>query len=275
MKTIIVATNHSDTANNAVRFSADLARVFKAELLLFNSYQLNVHVRNALVGPNVLDQISKDNDNRMRQLVQDLALQYQINVRYKISNEVDTLKELENYAGDQDANLVVMGMDSNLPEYEYFGNTTTAAIRRQKYPILVVPNDIQFKPINKILYACEYKYLGHDNHLDLFKEIAGKFAAKLEIFHVNTSPADVAAVATDGQREAIDRLVDDLDHVYNTVEHPSVIDGIMEGVKKWQADLLVMVPHKTGLWELVLRGSNTREIALRTRIPLLVLPNIN
>jgi nucleotide-binding universal stress UspA family protein len=168
-----------------------------------------------------------------------------------------------------------MGMDSNLPEYKLFGNTTTAAIRRLKSPVLVVPNGVPFKAIKKILYASEYTYLSPDNHLDLLKEFTRKFEAELQIFHVEIKAKEQVPVDVSDHTTAIDAVMENVDHTYRFIENSSIGNGIMKGVEAWQADLLVMVPHKTGFWESLLKGSATREMTLKTRVPLLVLPNTN
>jgi nucleotide-binding universal stress UspA family protein len=272
MKTIVVATDYSATANNALRFGANLARAFNAELVLLNVYHPSVHVANSLMTPDAIDHILLNNENRLRELAVITAFEYQVQVS-SVSKTADTIEALEDYVASRPVDLVVMGMDSSLLEYKLFGNTTTAAIRSLKFPLLVVPNDIPFKSLKRILYACEYSYLSEDNHLELLKEITRKFEARLQILHVETK-SEPALAAVGDQILAVDMLMEDVDHTYSVIDNPSVGNGIMQGVRAWNADLLVMVPHKAGFWESFLKGSATREMALRTRVPLLVLPNV-
>lgn len=270
MKTIVVSTDYSATAGNALEFGAALAQTFNANLVLFNVYHPSVHVSNSLMTPDEIDRIVKNNEDRLEKLKNDVAQRYQIHVSCIIRTG-DTVARLEESATTADADLVVMGVDSNLWDYKIFGNTTTAAIRQLKTPILIVPNDVQFKGIRKILYACEYAYLTHDNQLDLLKEIARKFKAALQILHVETRKQ--IPVAVDEEIGVVNVMMEDVDHTFSFVDNANVHDGIMQGVADWQADLLVMVPHKAGFWESLLKTSNTREMAVRTRIPLLVLPH--
>jgi nucleotide-binding universal stress UspA family protein len=272
MKTIIVSTDYSSTASNALEFGANLAQIFRAKLVLFNVYHPSAHVSNSLITPGEIDRIMKNNEDHLERLRDETAQRYRINVSC-IGKTGDTIDQLDQSASFVEADLVVMGVDSNLMEYKLFGNTTTAAIRRLKTPILIVPNEIQFKGIKRILYACEYTYLAQDNQLDLLKEITRKFKAELQIFHVETKKQ--IPVTADEEIGLINVILEDVDHSFNFVDNPSVHHGIMQGVEDWEADLLVMVPHKAGFWESLLKGSNTREMAVRTRIPLLVLPSVD
>jgi nucleotide-binding universal stress UspA family protein len=270
MKTILVATDYSATADNAVKFAANLAKVFKAELILFNTFRPTIQVSNALTTPEVLDHLKRKNKDRLNALAKETAKQYQIEVQ-GVTRTLDTVDNLEDYTTWHKADLVVMGMDSNLTEYKVFGNTTTAVIRRLRTPTLVVPNNIEYNGIKKILYACEPDFVSEKNHLGLLEEITRQFAAQLQVLHVETKEVD--AVAVGNNIHAMHAVVKQINHSYNVIENASVGDGIMQGVKEWQADLLVMVPHRPGFWERLFNGSTTRELTLRTRVPLLVLPN--
>jgi nucleotide-binding universal stress UspA family protein len=275
MNTIIIATDYSPAATNALQYAASLASVVKADLVLFNSYHLSPHAANGLVSPTAIDQMIEHNNDDLQKLADETAKKYDLNVS-RVSKTNDTIGELAQYAADHNADLVVMGMETNLIEYELFGNTTTAAIKRLKCPVLVVPGDVPFKGIGKILYAYEHTCLDQDNHLDVMKEIARKFAAELQVFHVDTKAKEGAAVAVeDSVTSTVDGLLEDLDHTYNFVGYPKIGEGIARGVEAFEADLLVMVPHKAGFLESLLKGSNTRSMTLKTRVPLLVLPNTN
>jgi nucleotide-binding universal stress UspA family protein len=273
MKKIIAAIDYSSTAGNALQFAANLARVFKAELVLFNVYHLSVHASNALVTPTQVDELIVNNENRLEQLADETARKYQIDVDCFSDTGGDTVKELEDYVTSHTADLIVMGMDSNLAAYKVFGNTTTAAIRHLNVPLLVIPNDVPFKGIKKILYACEYAYLSDDNHLDLLKEIIKKFEAQLQIFHVETK--ERLPVTADDEIGVMNTILGDLDHTFSAVKSSNITAGIIQGVEEWEADLLVMVPHRAGFWELLSKGSATRDMTLRTRVPLLLLPKFD
>jgi len=270
MKTIIVAIDYSAAAYNALHYAAHLTQVFEAELILFNVYHPSAHVSNALVSPAEIDRVAKNNENRLRVLSEFIVRRYKIRVS-RIIKTGDTIDQLADFSKERAADLVVMGMETDLTFYKLFGNTTTAAIRRIQAPVLVVPNDVPFKGIHKILYACEYAYLTEDVHLELLKEFSVRFDAKLQILHVDTHAKAQVPDGVDEKNGPLDSFMEEVDHSYRFVGNRSVREGIMEGVDAWNADLLVMIPHKAGFLELAIKGSATREMTLRTRVPLLIL----
>ncbi len=272
MKTIIVATDFSAAANNALGYAANLASAVDADLVLFNAYHMSTHAINGMVGPEVLDRLVRNNEKQLQDLSDETAQKYNISVSW-VSKTDDTIEGLNHYVKDHHPGLVVIGMESNVFSYELLGNTTTAAIKHLKTPILVVPRMATFSGIEKILYAYEPSYLDQHNQLDLMKEIARKFRAQLEVFHVDTHPKKDHPENEENLIHAANTILKDIPHTYSTVSNETIAEGIAQEVDHYNADLLVMVPHKTGFLASLFKGSNTRRVSLKTKVPLLVIPN--
>lgn len=272
MKRILVATDHSEPAKNAVRYAAHLSKEMGAELVLFNVYKLSIHAGNAMVSLESIDNLKKVNEERLIEVATELNYRYGIDVTWKLgmNDPIDSLSEI---AKETPLDLVVMGIESNLTEYKMFGNTTTDAIKLRKFPILVVPHEYEFDGIGNIMYACESAYIKDGCTLNVLKEFTTRFDAQLEVFHVLST---TASEDKDRELEAIvDDILGDVPHEYRYVKNAKVGDGIAEGLKAFPADLLVMVPHKIGFFESLIKGSQTSHMTVRTKVPLLVIPNLN
>lgn len=270
MKTILVATDYSAPANNAVEYAAQLARESGAELILFHVYKLSVHASNSLVSTSAnIDNLIRQSESRLAETAAETATRFGITVRWELGKD-DTIESLKTYTASDPVDLVVMGIESNLPEYRLFGNTTTAAVRLMKFPLLVVPNDIQFHGINRIMYACEASYVKEAGSLDVLKDFAKTFHAPLDVFHVITHHPE--QIRNEQLEELIGDMLHDVDHHYRYVHNSAVKEGIEEGLQQQPADLLVMIHHRLGFFESLVKGSHTSHVTLTTRVPLLVLP---
>ncbi|MCB9231785.1 MAG: universal stress protein [Bacteroidia bacterium] len=270
MKTILVATDFSAPANNAVQYAAHIAKETGADLVLFNVFKLNIHASNAIASNSTVNTLVQKNEEVLEKMAVELEKEFGIKVGW-VLRQNETIPDLRDYVNSNFPDLVVMGIQSNLPEYKLFGNTTTAAIKLMLFPLLVVPNDIQYTGINRIMYACESSYLKEDCGLGVLKEFVWNFKAELEVFHVHTSDNEKESSAQ--LEQLMDKLLKDVGHTYCYVSNPRVGDGIQEGLEQFPADLLVMIPHKLGFFEGLFKGSNTNQMTVKTRVPLLVIPN--
>jgi nucleotide-binding universal stress UspA family protein len=270
MKTIIVATDYSLNANNALQYAAELATYTKSKLILFNSYTLPVHASNTLLSATVVEELIGSNEEYLQNIAEETSSKYDVEVDYftRLSNFEEELDEL---VLKTKAELVVMGMHENDWSDSIIGNTTTAVIRHAKYPVLVIPHTAFFKPTKKILFAFDSDCIYPKNKLSVFKEIANCFHAEVQVFHVETLQhrKNLDAITSD---EVIKSL-SECEPSYKDVYISDVIAGIEKGIDEFGADLVVMVPHKLTFWEALGYSSKTRKMALRTNVPLLVLPN--
>ena len=272
MKTIIVATNYSNEANNAIKYAAELARYTNSKMVLFNSFELSVHGLNTLLPGSTVQDLSLANKNRLKNIALDLADKYGITVE-SLTRTTDLMEELDYQVKRLQADLVVMGMKETHSEYVPLG-TTTSVIHHAKYPILTVPEEASFNGISKILFAYNSTCICEANKLPVLMEFAARFNAQVQVCHIEKIIEPVTHEASANNISFnVETLLSEVDHSYKEVPEDDVLKGIEKAIKDWNANLLVMVPHKYGFWEGVRHKSKTIKMARRTRIPLLTLPN--
>lgn len=271
MKTILVATDYSAAADNAVEYSARLAKDTGAELLLFNVFKLSPHASNALPSTAAVDDLVAQSEDRLHDAARAVAGRHGIAVRWFLGKD-DTVQSLSAYMKTHPVDLVAMGIESGLTEYKLFGNTTTDVIHLMQFPLLVVPNGLEYAGMDKVMYACEAAYLKPDCRMALLKELVGAFKAKLEVFHVHTHDHGQDAERAELEQK-LGRILHDVEHRFAYAQATKVGEGIRAGLERSPADLLVMVPHRLGFIESITKGSQTSQMTVRARIPLLVIPN--
>ena len=272
MKTIIVATNYSKEANNAVNYAAELASHLYSKLVLFNSFELSVHASNALLPGSSIGRLVAENNNKLKNIALNLSGKYGINVDF-VSRTSDLMEELDFQVKHLKADLVIMGMRDVHSGFVPFSSTATV-IHHAKYPILTVPEEASFNRISKILFAFNPDCIEEVNKLPMMMEFAEHFNAEIQVCHVEESmQATTNEVSAKSLSFSAQAILSDTEHSYTEIDDNNVLRGIERIIENWGADLLIMVPRKYGFWESIWHKSKTIQMAKRTRIPLLTLPN--
>ncbi|UOE49807.1 universal stress protein [Mucilaginibacter sp. SMC90] len=272
MITLIVATDFSPLAENAVNYAAGLAKQFQARLIIFNAFTLSVPASNALLSAADFEDMLLDNQTRLRKKAEWITANYGIEANYESAYAMIT-DELENLAGKYDAGLVVLGMEPESVSQDVFGNTTTAVIKSLKCPVLAVPEGARFGGFKKVLFACDATHELPAGVLPRIKEMALLSAAEVEVFFVDQQAGERdpdEAVLASGEE-----IVEGLEGVactYKKVRSASVIKGIREEIAGINADLLIMVPKTYSFWSSLTHRSKTRMMASGLNIPLLAIP---
>lgn len=270
--TIIVATDFSEVAENAVEYAAAIAKHNKARLILYNSFVIPMHAANTLMPGSSFQKLLNENEIRMIERSLSLSVTYDIEVGHEFSFSFveDELKEL---LIKYEVGLVVLGMHAKTLEQDLWGNTTTKAIKKLKLPVLAVPLGARFEGIKKVLFACDVLSGVSEKVLINVKDLALSLNAEVEVFNVNRA---VEELKKEGDEPLATNVIDDglegITYYYKQVKSNAVIKEIEKEIAVFDADMLIMVPKKYGFWASLVHTSKTRIMASGLQIPLLSIP---
>lgn len=269
MKTLIVATDFSNEAENAVEYACAAAQQLNTNVVLFNSFSIPLHAANARLSASAFAELLENNRILLKNRASVLSKKYAIQVDYE-SSFLQLNEELESLFSKYDAAMVVMGTAAQSLGQELFGSSNTSAILKLKRPVLAVPLNATFKPIKKILFACDVLRGVNIKILQEVKMFAHAMGAEVELFHVQNK------LRTLGESKQLKHKADEIKeeltgvaHSFKPIESDMVIEEIKNEINQINADLLIMVPQRYGFWESLVHRSKTRTMASLSEIPLL------
>jgi nucleotide-binding universal stress UspA family protein len=272
MKTIIVATDYSPVAENAVIYAANIAKDQGARLIVFNSFSLPVHASNTLFSAHAFQEILDANLDDLKKRTEIISKDYNITVIPECIYsfvEDEILGLIEKYSAD----LVVLGMQKKTVEQSLWGNTTTAAIKKLKFPVLAVPEGAVFTGIKNALFACDDLTAIPASIFSRINDFAARIKAEIEIFHVDETLEKLKGEDQNTLPEVLkSEDSDGIMYFYKNVRSNAVIEEIEKEIIAFKADLLIMIPRKHGFWDSIVHRSKTRVMAAGLQIPLLSIP---
>ena len=112
MKTIIVGTDYSSGAINALHYAASLARESAAKIILFNSFQLPAQASESFMASTGFLKYMNENKVRLEKLAFEVSLEYKIVVE-PITTVSYVAEELNTLADKFQADLIVLGAQEN------------------------------------------------------------------------------------------------------------------------------------------------------------------
>jgi nucleotide-binding universal stress UspA family protein len=277
MKTILIATDYSRSANNSLEYAAALAKGMEARLVIFNAFNLAMAPKpDPAYFPDVDDMI-RENGERLNRIGKKISAAYGIAVDCVSTTDL-ILNGLQKQLKMHQADLLVLGIKNKSFINKVLGTITTSVMKHSKCPVLIVPEDATFRGIRRILFACDYKYLSKNSRLESIYEIASTYKAQVQILHVEKEQVFIPVHTTrhsSRHTPNMEELLTGIKHTYRFIPEDDVMEGIQKGLEEYHADLLVMVPHKPGFWESLFHPSMTKRMALHTHVPLLALPAIS
>lgn len=278
MKKILVPTDFSPCAANALDFAVQSAKILKAELTLLHAFDVTGYIYPDTVGADVeyrqsmLDEVNDKLLALKNKIEKEAAMTiftsvYEGNVTEGIRQTIE----------DLGSDFIVMGTSgaSGMKE-KLIGSETATVIGKSKVPVLVIPADYKWKKPEEILLATNY-FEDEPSTLDFLFEMAYLFNANLNAI-VFTSNEDKAIVIVEHTKNAFD-YEKTLRERYK-VEKFSVKEllgeefenTLEEYIDQNKIDMLAMATHKKTFLDRLFHPSMTKRMSFHTKIPLLVLP---
>jgi nucleotide-binding universal stress UspA family protein len=275
MKTIIVPTDFSASAYNAARYALCLAeQMGVSRLVLYHAYELIVPIPDVptsipMVNPVELKEASLDGLLHMQQELLS-STPDKVVVEYRADNQL-LAANIDTICKEEQVDLIVMGTTggSQLEEI-LIGSNTIDVVKHTTCPVLIVPSKAVFRPVKKIVFACDFKKVGDSTPVQPLKKLLDIFKAELHVLNIDK---DGKGENKDAPLESLmmDNLLGDYHPKYHFIDHHNVVQGIMEFADKEQVDLILIIPRKHGLFESIFKRSRTAQLAFHTHIPLLAI----
>lgn len=271
MKTIIVPTDFSPAATNAMNFAADMAININASVMLLHVYQVPVSMTDVPVVLVSTDELRKDSESQLTELKESLT--HVTSGKIKIYSEArmgDIVDELEEVCKTLQPFAVIMGTHGTSGvERMLFGSTTLNAIRHLKWPVIVVPPGKEYgMGIKKIGFACDFNKVIENTPVQFIKNMVNEFGAELHVLNVDYENRHFKP-DTPEESLMLQTLLEDLNPQYHFINNKDVEAGINDFADSNNIDLLITIPKKHGLFENLFKHSSTKEIVKQSHVPVM------
>jgi nucleotide-binding universal stress UspA family protein len=271
MKTIIVPTDFSPSATNAMNYAADMALQINASLLLLHVYQVPVAVTDTPLIFVSVDELKESAEKRLEQLK--TGLEHVTSGKLKIYTEAklgDVTDELEELCKKIQPFAVVMGSTGHSAiERTIFGSTTLTTIKHLTWPVICVPVGKEYgQGIKKAGLACDFREVVETTPVSPIKHFIKEFNAELHVLNVDYDNRQFTP-DTPEQSVLLHTVLQDIQPKYHFIEHRDIEDGINEFAEKNNLDLIIAIPKKHKLLEGLFKKSSTRQLVFESHVPVM------
>lgn len=271
MNSILIPTDFSPVADNAMRYALAFAEHYHLDITLFHVVQLSTPDVANIVYVDAMTDIAKDSERQMQEKVASLQAENPgVNFSQKTVSGLflDSLKEI---CDDIKPVAVLMGITgSGSTVDKLIGSNAILAMNSLNYPLIIVPKNSTFKPIQKICFACDLLNVVSSTPLISIKAFAKLFEAEVHVLNVDYQNRHYTA-NTPAEMETLASMFDTVKHEFHFIESENVQDAINNFVDQDKMDMLIMLPKKHSFFASLFHKSQTKEMAYQSHIPILAL----
>lgn len=271
MKTIIVPTDFSETAYNAARYAIGLAsQVGATRIVLYHAYELIVPIPDLPTAvPMVnMDDLRESSMEGLRNMQHQLKSKVPANITLDIRADNHLLAaNIDQVCREELADVIVMGITGGSQLEEILvGSNTVDVVKTSVYPVIVVPTHSAFKPVQKVLFACDLRKVAKTTRREPLLRFLDLFQPELHV--VNIQKEGKENIRPEENQE-LDNMLHNYNPQYHFLDRPNIPEAVTQYAQELNADMLLIIPKKHGLFDSIFKRSNTSRIAFHTNVPLL------
>ncbi len=270
MKTILVPTDFSEVAAKALMMAKRIAKKTSSKIHIANFYSIPVadysYPEISMPGE-LLEGMRKASEEGIAALEMELKKEgFVVETTLGMGMATDEIVALSTKI---DADLIVMGTTGSSGIInKLIGSNASHVMQRVEVPVILVPYEYGGEDILRIVYTDSLKEDDTPVLRKLFEFADSICALDVSILNINTSghyePVDTALV------DRLNAAFGDQKIKLNFVDADNIKEVIDAYLALHKIDLVVMSTHKKTLLQRIFTASNTRMMALHSKVPLMV-----
>lgn len=267
MKKILVPTDFSENAENALKYAVEVANAFGADIHLVHSFKLPNKVG---VSPKAHNKLRLDAIEKLDAVIEkhkkDLTNRNKMIQHITRNNPVDGIKY---FAKKYNADLVIMGTKGASGIKGAVWGSIASKIMKINRPLIAVPSGYTLHGLNHIVLAMDNPAFDKKEVLEPLIKLKEKAKARVSTFNMAT-PIKVKADNDKNTLETSDLIMDISDDFHQSFDS-SFKESIINYAMDEKADMICIIKRKRGFFIDIMHASSTKKVIFESPVPLLVL----
>jgi nucleotide-binding universal stress UspA family protein len=275
MKTILVPTDFSSAADNALSVAVSLAErtgaTIKVLHIVEGIYEGDFNSSGALSARDTMDDvfILKMIEKAKAQLKKELG---KFDLKgLKVETDVvvgGVFVSISSIIASGKIDLIVMGTHSKSENVHHAGSNTIKVVKKAHCPVLVVKNRYENFAVRKVLFATDYSTV-NASYIDQIKQLREYLGFEIYVLFVNTQLNFLSTADINKLKEEFKNRYNLNDAKYDFINSYSEEEGIREYASAINADLVALTTHGRKGINLFFFGSVSENIVEESERPIL------
>jgi nucleotide-binding universal stress UspA family protein len=280
MKIIIVPTDFSENAANAVKYAIQMSKLHYNKLIFMHVYSLPFLNPEAgmVYDQSYFDamklQAQKALNAHIEKVYESMGMHRNLLLsELEVTEAISLSSGIEKLKNKYHANMIIMGTHGATGLKKFFlGSNAVDVLENTDIPLLTIPNQSEFQEIKNIAYASDLTNIDHE-----LKEVinfAKSFNAKIDVIHIandDLSPTNQENDAIlSNWKNVFDYQYINL-HIMQAADNTNATENLTSLLNEINFDVLVMFHQHRNFWKSLFEKSATTDLVYEWTAPILTM----
>lgn len=277
MKRIILPTDFSDNAYNAISYAINLFKEEECTFYLLNTYTPAIYQAEYVLhspGQIGLGDIYQENSlTQLKELKKKLIAELNNKKHtFMVHSAFNTLvDEIVETSENENADMVIMGTQGATGAKEILiGTNTVHVIKKAPCPVIAIPPNFKYETPKEILFPTDLGIDYQEEQLRTLEFLAKQHISRINVLHVS-SGYDLSAEQLKNKAK-LDGIFNRIAHLFHEMPNQEVITAINNFQQKNKVNLLVMIQNRHSFFERLFIEPVIKKLGFHVTIPFMVIP---
>ena len=279
-KKILIPTDFSKNAWNALLYAVDLYKDLRCEFYLLNTFNANGYILSGIQNLNVSDEHYKkakmESEKGLEKVLKQISMRNESSNHQfiAISRYDDLIAGIKEVLDMKDIELVVMGTrgKSNLMKKVFGTNTVKAMEEVRNCPVLAVPDKAVFSQLKEIVFPTSFKTHYKNRELLYLNEIAKISNCPIQIVHHEKQ--EKLDETQRNYKALLEDCLEGLDyhfHWLNSVDFRTALECF---IQNRDSGMVVFINKKHTLFNTLFSRPLVKNLGYHSEVPILALHDL-
>jgi nucleotide-binding universal stress UspA family protein len=280
MRKVLVPTDFSENAFNALKYASQIFKYEKSEFLIVHAYADEVYRKVPEANRDFLEGLKEETLRRSEKELKSILArikEYAPNPQHKfraISVFGVLIDEANDLVNEENMDIVVMGTRGATNDKKIaFGSNTLQLMKYVHCPVLAIPEGYEYHPPKEILFPTNYMVPYKRRELKLLCDMTDSFRSTIHIVYID--PVRNLSLRQADNREFLKNCLKKPKLTFETTLEKDKTTAITKYMAHHAINMLVLVNSRHSYMEDMLYQSTIDKIGLHIKIPFLVLQNVS
>ena len=278
MKKILIPTDFSDNAADALDYALHLAKGQKAHLHILNVVQPIVVPVQVPVGTSGIMKVHLDDAWAAMQTIEAFCRQFygddddsevRVTTDVQLGNVAQQIKAM---AKSEKIDMIIMGTQGKIHGFteKLVGTISTSTLNDAPCPVILVPEGYQFRTIDNLIFATK---LNHRDPYELWRaiEVIKPHVGRVRCVYVTKESDTVDKNKLDQFAKYMVENSPSVQTIFNVEESNNIEHTLSQYAENYDAEMTIMCRSKKSFWKRLFTIRHTQKMASWIHVPLMIL----
>lgn len=279
-KKILVPTDFSKNAWNALMYAIELYKNEVCDFYLLNTFNSSGYALESLMVPEpgepIYEEAKEESEKGLTKVFERLSFRddYDNHTFFMISQFNSLLEGIKDIVDKKDIEMIVMGTKgvTNAADIIYGSNTTVVMEKVRNCPVMAIPEKVIYSEPKEIVFPTDYKTHFKHRELQYLIEIAKISNATIRVLHITND--DELDKEQENSKNLLQECFDGISYSFHTLHHAGIKGGLSAFVESRNSDMITFINRKHSFFGSIFSRPLVKDLGYHAKVPVLALHDL-